>query len=226
MADSTQLTASEIARWLEQHPDFFRHHPALLDRLNIPHSTSATSLIERQVERLREENQRLNQRLDRLAGIAGENERLMQRLHQLTLDLMTAGGSGDFIERLCRKLGEDFEAGSVILHLFDPPRELQGIEPVRRLPEDHPEWLTRLLDTGHPECGRLTRAKLEFLFGDDAQEIGSAAVVPIDGHGLLAIGSEAAERFYPDMGTLFLELLGATIRYRLAQLDHKQRKRA
>lgn len=226
MADIHQMSASDIARWLEQHPDFFRQHPALLDRLNVPHTTSASSLIERQVERLREENRRLNQRLEQLAGIAGENERLMQRLHQLTLDLMAAGDEGDFIEHLCRKLGEDFEAGSVILHLVEPPPGLEDAETVRALPEDHPEWLERLFDTGRAECGRLTRAKLEFLFGDGADKIESAALVPIAGHGLLAIGSGNTDRFYPDMGTLFLELLGATIRYRLARLDHKQRKRA
>jgi len=44
--------------------------------------------------------------------------------------------------------------------------------------------------------------------------------------GLLAIGSDLPERFHPNMGTLFLELLGATIRHRLEQDCADERKRA
>jgi uncharacterized protein YigA (DUF484 family) len=64
---------------------------------------------------------------------------------------------------------------------------------------------------GKPQCGRLKQEQLDFLFGSQAQDIESAAVIPLGDHGrdgLLAIGSREVNRFNPCMGTLFLSHLG------------------
>ena len=53
--------------------------------------------------------------------------------------------------------------------------------------------------------------KLELLFGEQAKQIQSAALAPLDDQaelGLLALGSKHEEKFHPGMGTLFLDLLG------------------
>ena len=58
-----------------------------------------------------------------------------------------------------------------------------------------------------PQCGRFKQEQLAYLFGDQAPAVGSAAVIPLGangGIGLLAIGSQEANRFHPGMGTLFL----------------------
>ena len=90
---------------------------------------------------------------------------------------------------------------------------------------DNPElsvaWCLResLLSTGRPLCGRLKKAQLEHLFGDQAAALESAAVVPLGekaGHGLLAIGSCESIRFHPGMGTLFLSNLGELLGQLLA----------
>lgn len=226
MSDPAQLNEQTVAEWLASHSDFFERHPELLDSLELPHDTGASSLIEAQVARLRRENHQLRTQLETLADIAGENERLMQRLHQLTLEVMTAASSGEFIERLMRRLADDFDARSVRLHLLAPQQDLAECQAVVLHERGVPEWFEQLLEHEHIEFGRLTRAKLETLFPDAHDRIGSAALVPITGLGLLAIGAESPERFHPDMGTLFLELLGTTIRYRLEQNAGDERKRA
>lgn len=216
----------EVATWLKSNPDFFIDHPELLDEIKLAHQAGTASLIERQVERLRAENRRLNDRLKTLAGIAGENERLMQRLHQLTLEVMTTDSTPAFIERLFDKLAEDFTADCVRLHLIKHHRELDDCAMVITLPEQRPDWLDKLLDKDQTLCGRLTSGKLQLLFSDQAEQIGSAALVPIPGTGVLAIGAKSSDRFHPGMGTLFLELLGTTIRYRLERSGAEHRKRA
>ncbi len=216
----------EVAQWLKSNPDFLVDHPELLDTINLPHQAGAPSLLERQVQRLRSENRRLEARLKTLAGIAGENERLMQRLHQLTLEVMTTDSTSAFIERLFGKLADDFRADRVRLHLIRHHPELESCEMVATLPEQRPDWLEKLLDKGDTVCGRLTSGKRQLLFGEQAGPIGSAALVPIAGTGILAIGAESVERFHPGMGTLFLELLGTTIRYRLDRSGAEHRKRA
>ncbi len=226
MADGSTLNDRQISEWLASNPDFLGRHPELLDQLEVPHHLGVDSLIELQVARLRRENQKLRVQLETLAGIAGENERLMQRLHQLTLEVMTTGSAGEFIERLMERLSSDFDALSVHLYLLDSHDAVSDIDAVRPIAADHPDWLDTLLENDRIEFGRFTRAKIEFLFPRQHGSVGSAALVPISSIGLLAIGSASAERFHPDMGTLFLELLGTTIRYRLEQDQADLRKRA
>jgi uncharacterized protein YigA (DUF484 family) len=62
-------------------------------------------------------------------------------------------------------------------------------------------------ERGRPVCGPLTPQQLDYLFGAQAEELGSAAILPIQGDdilGVLAIGSADPRRFHPDMGTEFL----------------------
>jgi uncharacterized protein YigA (DUF484 family) len=226
MSDPSSLNEQDVIEWLTSHADFFERHPELLESLQLPHETGAHSLIEVQVTRLRRENHQLRAQLETLAGIAGENERLMQRLHQLTLEVMTTRSAGEFIERLIERLASDFDARSVRLHLLDKHEGLDEVGAVTAQEAGVPEWFEKLLEAGNIEFGRFTRAKLETLFPRQHEGIGSAALVPIAGVGLLAIGSESPERFHPGMGTLFLELLGTTIRHRLEQDRGDERKRA
>ena len=68
----------------------------------------------------------------------------------------------------------------------------------------------------------------EFLFNDAAATIRSTALVPLGEqaqYGFLAIGSVDPNRFFPGMGTLFLDLLGEVVSYRLAQSKLEQRRR-
>ncbi len=215
----------DVFEWLKANPGVFEEHPELLDELELAHTTGTTSLIEHQVRRLREENHRLESRLKQLAGIAGENERLMQRLHQLTLEVMTTDSSAGFIRHLFERLAEDFNADHVRLHLLKRGSDLDSAEEVS-IHDQPPAWFSSIIDNAKPECGRLTREKMALMFGDCDPAVGSAALIPVNGAGLLAIGSTSPERFYPGMGTLFLELLGTTIRYRLEHAEPDQRRRA
>jgi uncharacterized protein YigA (DUF484 family) len=226
MSDNTSLSPEQVADYLRHHPDLLCHYPELIDRLQWPEDPRTTSLIQHQVLRLRRKNEQLELQLKQLAGIAGENQRLMQRLHHLTLEVMTAESNAHFITRLFELLAHDFSAEMARLHLIDEHPDLNGLECVHAHPATRPEWFDKLLDKGVPYCGRLTRKKAELLFPAKAAAIGSSALIPIPGLGLLAIGSERQDRFHPAMGTLFLELLSATIGYRLKRLERDDRKRA
>ena len=56
------------------------------------------------------------------------------------------------------------------------------------------------------------------MFGEQARDLGSAALIPLKGHGvlgLLAISSRDPERFHPGKGTEFLVRLGELVNRRL-----------
>ncbi|TVQ30457.1 MAG: DUF484 family protein [Wenzhouxiangella sp.] len=217
---------SDVIAWLTAHPELFRDHPELLETLDLPHQAGTASLLEYQVERLRARNQDLSARLEQLTTIAGENEQLMRRLHRLTLDVMSSRSIPSFLDKLLAKLSTDFNADFVHLHLSGGPSALGALERVSRHPDSRPDWFDKLIDRERIECGRLTRAKLEWLFGEQAENVGSAALVPVGFTGVLAIGARSVERFSPGMGTLFLELLAGMIVYRLEMPGGESRKRA
>ena len=49
------------------------------------------------------------------------------------------------------------------------------------------------------------------LFGDQAPEVRSSAIMPLGEFGILAIGSSDPDHFQPGMGTLFLKMIAATV---------------
>ena len=60
-------------------------------------------------------------------------------------------------------------------------------------------------------CGQIRDSQRDFLFQEDAEEIGSTALVPLKNGaeiGFLAIGSADADRFHPGMSIDFLTRLG------------------
>jgi uncharacterized protein YigA (DUF484 family) len=222
------LEPDRVAGWLTAHPEFLVDHPELAERLTLPDGEGTVSLTEFRSRRLVDENARLSRQLNELTHHAGRNEDLTRRLHALTLALAEAPDPGRLVAVLADRLTEDFGADALQLRLSEEiAGDRAGIS-VATWTGDRPDWVQALLESGRPDCGRLTQAKRSWLFGDAAERIGSAALVPFGGDGLLAIGAADDDRFQPDMGTLFLELLGETLAHRLRALtaDGEQRRRA
>lgn len=209
--------ADQVSDYLSSHPGFFDQHPELLAELKLEHASgNAVSLIERQVQVLREQNQDLKKRLLELVDVARDNDRLSERLHRLTLDLIRAGSLVELLDSLEHNLRSEFQADAMVLHLpaLDESRQREtGARPW--LIDDALKALlpTPLVDN-KPQCGRLTQEQATFLFGDQAAAIESCAVIPLGDHaeaGLLSIGSREVNRFNPCMGTLFLNHLGELV---------------
>ena len=73
-----------------QHPDFFDRNEALLALLRLPHArgSSTVSLMERQVEVLREKSQQLESKLAEFVAVARANEQLAEKIHRFTRRLL------------------------------------------------------------------------------------------------------------------------------------------
>lgn len=206
-----EVVEAGITEYLLQNPEFLERHPELLAELQIPHPCgAAVSLLEHQIRILRDRGRTLRARLDQLLEVARENDRLADRVHRLTLELMDAQTVDSVVFCLKDELRSNFQCDAVAVRLFGEGEPAQDwVRP------NAPELRTfsGLLQDPRPVCGRLAREQLAFLFGDSATAIGSAALVPLaDGQvlGLLAIGSYRADRFHPGIGTVFLRQLGAT----------------
>jgi uncharacterized protein YigA (DUF484 family) len=230
MSDNNRSIEDIVKKFLRQNPDFLEREPSLLQHLELSHASgSAVSLIEKQVQYLRKQNETLNQRLNQLIQIASENEKLMSRLHSLTLELMSMGDLPSFFDRLADALLSELNADILHITLFNLKIEAGPKTPLFHALRDSQEiqQFDVQLNKGASICGRLNRDKRDYLFGNRAQWVQSTALVPLGVDGMLAIGSSDPARFYPGMGTMFLDLLAQVVTARLAlEVPQKQRKLA
>jgi len=230
MSDHSRSIEDIVSKFLHQNPDFLEREPALLKYLELSHASgTAVSLIERQVQYLRGQNEILEQKLNQLIQVASDNEKLMYRLHQLTLELMTMSDLPSFFDRLSEALMSEFKADILNITLFDLEIEAGPKTPIYNTYRDDPDikQFQDQIEKGVSVCGRLNRNKLDYLFGSRAQWVQSTALVPLGNDGILTVGSSDPARFYPGMGTLFLDLLAQVVTSRLAlEVPEKQRKSA
>ncbi len=231
----TESLETIVANFLRKHPNFLKNNPEVLESQQLLHNSGvAASLIERQVKLLRDKNEELNRQLNRLIHVASENEQLMSRLHQLTMELMAIPDINEFFAHLSGRLLKDFNADIFQVCLFETSLDIDADENIAEslttVSRDDPE-VQRFhdhLEKGQTVCGRLSQTKLKFLFGNRARWVQSTALLPLGKkgvHGLMAIGSSDPARFYPGMGTLFLELLADVICTALSNVEPEERRR-
>ena len=214
-----KLSAHEVAVWLRRHPNFLGQFPDLVTSLVVPREDGKTaSLSSYQLEILREKNKELNRRLHELGLNAQENEKLTQNIHQLALAIMRSQNRADVVNTLAACLTEDFSSESVRIISFE---SISGIQAdwYQHVPADDARLVAfkDCLASNEPLCGRLNAEKNALLFGDVSQYTQSVALIPVQGIGLIAIGSADSHRFYPGMGTLFLRWIGELYQTALTQ---------
>lgn len=219
--DMAAVSEEGLVDYLIRHPDFFERHVGLLTRLRIPHERGAQtiSLVERQVQALRDKNQQLEAKIHEFVQIAQGNDALSAKMHKLACRLIAAHGAAQVIEALEASLREDFGASHWVMVCLR-----SDVPELSRLMSRHLRLIDRsagelkpfetFFDANRPRCGQIRDSQREYLFGKDAPEIGSAALVPLGNgaeYGLLAIGSHDTDRFQSSMSTDFLSRIGELV---------------
>jgi len=216
-----------VAQYLHHNADFFERHPQLLGRLRLQHprTGSTVSLIERQVEVLREKIQAQDQKLAEFVHVARANNVLAEKIHRFTRRLLRTSGPGPAIAEIEASLREDFDSFHTVLVLASARLPEEDEAPqcfLRRVVADDPAFRSfdTLFAACKPRCGQIRDSQREFLFGIEAPNIGSVALIPLGGNppaGLLALGSVDRDRFHPGMSTEFLWRMGELITDALAR---------
>ena len=209
-----------IHDYLAAHPDFFEGHASLLNSLHLPHASGvAVSLVERQVSVLRQKDLKLEKQLRELIDVARANDLLAAKIHELTLQLIAANDLKSTIIAIEEGMRSGFGADHAVLVIFGDPDAFDDINAGRffRVIERNANALgpfKTFLSGRSARCGQIRDAQRDFLFQEDAAEIGSAALVPLGiaaQIGFLAIGSADADRFHPGMSIDFLTRLGGLV---------------
>lgn len=211
----------QVARFLLANPDFFAKRGDLLSAMNIPHprAEGTTSLIERQVQVLREKHRSERDQLQELVETARENERVANRLHEIALELMVATDLDTVFVSIPPLVRELFHVDAAVVRveradLADTRAELMH-------PNDPAfiELRSRVTHGRSVVDNGLPASIKTHLFGGDAERMGSAMLVPIGGKrpiGVFTLATAEKNRFTSDQGTFYLdrlgELMGAALR--------------
>lgn len=198
------MKAENVAEYLQKNPDFFESHAELLTDLVIPHPYGGRtiSLSERQMLMLRERVKDLEKKLLEWMEIARENEALQDKVHQYTLALL---GTYDLASKqivATLNLREIFSVPHAVIHLWkeQPPST---------------EVITFADLHSKPVCAHQSVFDTQLWFGEVAEHLHSFAYLPLHNNsqsiGMLILASEDAQRFYPEMGTVFLQRIAEIV---------------
>jgi uncharacterized protein YigA (DUF484 family) len=220
-AKSARLDEAAVAAFLAGHADFFDRHAALLAQLRLPHlrgDGSTVSLVERQVDVLRERTREIELRLKALVDNGRANDALAEKIQRLARRLVHARSARQRLAAIESCLREEFGVREFVVVLAGGEASLAALEQrCLRLVADDDAGLRSfesLFASGRPRCGRIRDSQRDYLFPSAEIAVGSVALVPLTAgtaQGLLAIASPDADHFNPSMGTDYLARIGELI---------------
>lgn len=208
-----KLKAEQVAEYLHKHKDFFNDFPELVADMHINHdSGKAVSLVERQVSILRERNIEMRQRLSNLLDTARENDQLFAKTRRLVLALLECVDLGDLVDALYYSFQNEFNIHYTRLILFShkAPPSTARIESINNARD----FIGKRLKLPNAVSGGINVKECEFLFDDDAPNVGSAAIAVLaygNPLGVLAIGNQDPAYYRSSMGTLFLSYIAEVL---------------
>lgn len=203
------LTADDVALFLRENPSFFQEHADIFGDLRVPHphEARAISLGERQIMVLRAKAKDLEWKLSGLINNASGNEKITRTLTTWCARMLAELDAGKLPGLVVSHLAELFNLPDTTLRLWGLDARAPG-NITDDVNSETRQWVEQL---GTPYCGPADGCCVASWLGPD---IKSLAAVPLKAHGsgtllgVLVFGAANSERFTPDMGTAFLEILG------------------
>src|SRR5690554_2662694 len=118
---ATPLSALDVARFLQDNPEFFTEHASVFADLKVPHphQTQAISLGERQILTLRARARDLEWQLSGLIQNATGNERISKLLIDWCASLLSENDAHQLPDLITQGLSHLFELPDVALRLWN-----------------------------------------------------------------------------------------------------------
>jgi uncharacterized protein YigA (DUF484 family) len=220
---TSPISADQVAQYLRDTPAFFDANAELLAAITVPHPHGgrAVSLVERQVDVLREKNKALEMRLAELLRIGQENDAIGERLQRWTRELLRERDLQRLPERIVEGMGEGFSVPQVALRIWRVDDAHAGLPAA--LPVE-PEVIALADSVKQPYCGANADFKAATWLPGGGAQTRSIALLPLrvgaapEAFGLLVLGSPDPARFQQGMGTAFLERIAEIASAALSRL--------
>lgn len=231
------LVASEVLAYLHAHPEFFNEHSDVLAKLPLPTQKDGNviSLANWQTQLLRDKADEHKARLEQLLIQATRNQVSHDKLLSLVTQWLSVVSADELPSIVARDLKERFGLDAVEIMVWDEHAR------VNFYPKSSP-WADSMVVFSNslyaPYCGPCKGFEIEKSLAQQSASgsVASLAIIPLWGKrshqnnstasvmqrfeciGVLIFGSEDAHRFSVDMGTQFLQHIGAMVGSALSRL--------
>tara|TARA_B100000524_G_scaffold136898_1_gene68480 strand:+ start:1104 stop:1742 length:639 start_codon:yes stop_codon:yes gene_type:complete len=207
---SNKLDAKDVELFLLDNLDFFESRESLLSEMKFKDSTSsASSLLERQIYKLRDEQKDLMGLLTSFIETAQLNEDLFNKSKELTLSILDASDKDEVISAVQNDFTKSFNINNCQLNFYSNS-EIDNIEKETGMS----------FHKGAIHCGSFSSEKMEFLFKDSKVESAAIAVLVNKTEiGLLKLGSYERTRYLGDEDTTFIEYIRDILEKKFQSID-------
>ena len=209
---AVDVTEEQVVKHLRGNPGFFLNHPELLSNIKLPHdSGKAISLIEKQVDILREQAVKAKKKLKDLTDNARTNDEIFDITRSLILALLNCNTVEDISISVQMQLARLRNVDACEL-IFLNQSKLSLSTAIRV--EDSKiirEKFSDVFRLERPVFGQLSQEEILYLFPLSGENINSTALCPVNGSdetlALLALGNKSANHFNMHLDTLFLDFI-------------------
>lgn len=206
----SELSEAAVVAFLQDNKDFFVNNPELLQGLSVAVGGDAViSLSDHKLQQLQAKNNQLSSQLRQLIENAQKNEALLNRLLRVLTKLSLNTEQQEFLQTVVDFIGEYFVADYFCVLLENRALVEFGVSGVAVFEPSVKQLFKAFENNAEPLAGRLSRQKMQALFGSDTQAA-SAAVLPLgDGakFGLIGFGSRDEAKFQSAHGSDVLQKL-------------------
>jgi len=207
---SKKLDPKDVEIFLLENIDFFKDREALISELKFNHSSagSASSLLERQIHRLRDEQKELMDLLSNYMETASLNEDLFNKSKDLTLSILGSTSKEDITTTVKKAFLEKFNVDVCEISFYEN-HEIENLENKTELS----------MHKGAIHCGPYAKEKISFIFkNQEVQSMVLAVFVYGKRIGILALGSFDRSKYLGDEDTTFIQYIRDIIEKRLVTI--------
>ena len=193
-----KLNAKDVEIFLLENIDFFVSRESLVSELSFKHdSGGASSLLEMQVRRLRDEQSRLMEMLTRFVSTGQDNEDLFLKSKTLTLALIKTKDIDSIIETV-ESFFQDIIGADACNLVLVSDQEVQELESVTGIE----------MNKNSIHMGPFSQEKMSYLFQDEEMLSGVISIFKVKNKfGLLKIGSKDQTKYLGEGDTTFIEYI-------------------
>ena len=210
--DKILVTEEQVANYLRHNPEFFDNQRELLGGIKLPHeSGKAISLVEKQINTLREQRIEARKKLDELVENARKNDKLFDTTRSLILALLRANSIEEADISVQDQLIslENIDACEIIF-VDQPHIKMPNTIRTEELKNLQKEFI-EVFRLNRTHCGPLKQEQTDYLFSLTEGSINSSALCPVKNNGecfaLLALGNKTADYFNIHLDTLFIDFI-------------------
>ncbi len=193
-----KIDAKDVELFLLDNLDFFVTRESLVGEMKFKHSqSSASSILERQITKLRDEHKNVIELLKSFIDTASINEDLFKKSKDLTLKILESDTNDNIKEIVEESFKKDFGVDECMVEFFDN-KAIDKLEKGTGLS----------MHKGAVHCGSFSNEKIALLFNDERIESLVIAVIVLkDEIGLLKLGSHDRTKYLGDEDTTFIEYI-------------------